>query len=146
MRRYDTKPELLQAIADAIRTQSGKTGKIAAQDFPSEILNIRNTLKFQTTNVTLNQVGFQAITFSFVPQYIEVSIFTKTFGVVHYVIDVKNNTCKQSYSIDSSTIVNYQDCSDFSENKVLYYKDGQLHIRGYYTGYVAQARITAYGI
>lgn len=40
MATYNTLRDLLRAIANAIRSKTGETGQINAQDFPSKILNI----------------------------------------------------------------------------------------------------------
>lgn len=50
---YTTLNSLLTAIAEAIRSKKGTTGKINAQNFPSEIASISTTPKTQKVTITL---------------------------------------------------------------------------------------------
>lgn len=44
--------ELLQSIANAIRTKTGKTETINAQDFPNEITNIKSISNLKTVTLS----------------------------------------------------------------------------------------------
>lgn len=68
MATYNTLTGLLSAIANAIRTKTGETGQINAQNFPSKIEGISTTPNSQkvTIEVTLEsgEVIDQAFTFN----------------------------------------------------------------------------------
>lgn len=67
MATYNTLTSLLSAIANAIRTKTGETGVINAQDFPSKIEGISTTPKSQkvTIEVTLTNTEVKDQTFTF---------------------------------------------------------------------------------
>lgn len=68
MGTYNTLTSLLTAIANAIRSKTGETGQINAQDFPSKINKISITPKTQTVTkqVSINTVlGSSTETFTF---------------------------------------------------------------------------------
>lgn len=52
MATHKTLTELFAAIADAIRSKTGSTGAIAADDFPAEIANIPTGLKVKSITTT----------------------------------------------------------------------------------------------
>lgn len=67
MATYNTLTSLLTAIANAIRSKTGETGVINAQDFPSKIDGISTTPKTQTVSqiVELNAYSSGDFTFTF---------------------------------------------------------------------------------
>lgn len=67
MATYNTLTSLLSAIANAIRSKTGETGVINAQDFPSKIEGISTTPKSQkvTIEVTLANTEVKDQTFTF---------------------------------------------------------------------------------
>ena len=67
MPTYNTLTGLLSAIANAIRSKTGETGVINAQDFPSKIEGISTTPKTQkvTIEVTLKNGEVKDIAFTF---------------------------------------------------------------------------------
>ena len=79
---YTTLNSLLTAIAEAIRNKKGTTGKINAQNFPSEIASIETSVKSQTVTktVTLAKYARQQVVFTFsnLKQVVSVSDITKT--------------------------------------------------------------------
>ena len=78
---YTTLNSLLTAIAEAIRSKKGTTGKINAQNFPSEIASIETSVKSQTVTktVTLAKYARQQVTFTFsnLKEVVGVSNITK---------------------------------------------------------------------
>lgn len=67
MATYNTLTGLLSAIANAIRTKTGETGQINAQNFPSKIEGISTTPNSQkvTIEVTLTSGEVKDIIFTF---------------------------------------------------------------------------------
>lgn len=67
MATYNTLTSLLTAIANAIRTKTGETGQINAQNFPSKIEGISTTPNSQkvTIEVTLTNSEVKDQTFTF---------------------------------------------------------------------------------
>lgn len=67
MATYNTLTGLLSAIANAIRTKTGETGQINAQNFPSKIESISTTPNSQkvTIEVTLTSSEVKDIIFTF---------------------------------------------------------------------------------
>lgn len=60
MATYNTLTGLLSAIANAIRSKTGETGQINAQDFPSEIASISTTPKTQKVSITVNLTSVES--------------------------------------------------------------------------------------
>lgn len=76
MATYNTLTSLLTAIANAIRSKTGETGQINAQNFPSEIASISTTPKTQTVEQTISMTSGEqkTVTFTF-------NNLTKVLGV-----------------------------------------------------------------
>lgn len=78
MATYNTLTSLLTAIANAIRSKTGETGQINAQNFPSEIASISagSTIKTQTVTQTISMTSYEqkTVTFTF-------NNLTKVLGV-----------------------------------------------------------------
>lgn len=94
MATYNTLTGLLSAIANAIRSKTGETGVINAQDFPSKIEGINTTPKTQTVEQTLSLAQG------------EVKSLTFTFNELTTVYGVSNFTVRKT---DGNAFGNYQD-------------------------------------
>ena len=136
MATYNTLTGLLTAIANAIRSKTGETGVINAQDFPSKIEGISTTPKTQTVEQTLSLTQG------------EVKSLTFTFNNLTTVYGIRNITVRKT---DTNPYGNYQDIDgryqaprsfieDISNNTVT------LKIQGYVdTSSVAIWSVTAIG-
>lgn len=91
---YNTLTSLLSAIANAIRSKTGETGDINAQDFPSKIGSISTTPKTQTVEQSLSLAQG------------EVKNLTFTFNELTTVYGVSNFTVRKT---DTNAFGNYQD-------------------------------------
>lgn len=94
MATYNTLTGLLSAIANAIRSKTGETGVINAQNFPSKIEGISTTPKTQTVEQTLSLAQG------------EVKNLTFTFNELTTVYGVSNFTVRKT---DTNAYGNYQD-------------------------------------
>lgn len=94
MATYNTLTGLLSAIANAIRSKTGETGVINAQDFPSKIESISTTPKTQTVEQTLSLAQG------------EVKSLTFTFNELTTVYGISNFTVRKT---DTNAYGNYQD-------------------------------------
>lgn len=65
MASYNTLTSLLTAIANAIRSKTGETGVINAQNFPSKIEGISTTPKTQTITKTIAIRSSSIVEFTF---------------------------------------------------------------------------------
>ena len=94
MATYNTLTGLLSAIANAIRTKTGDSAVINAQDFPSKIESISITPKAQTVEQTLSLAQG------------EVKTLTFTFNELTTVYGISNFTVRKT---DTNEFGNYQD-------------------------------------
>lgn len=94
MGTYNTLTVLLSAIANAIRSKTGETGVINAQDFPSKIEGISTTPKTQTVEQTLSL------------QHDEAKSLTFTFNELTTVYGITNFTVRKT---DTNAFGKYQD-------------------------------------
>ena len=94
MATYNTLTSLLSAIANAIRSKTGETGVINAQNFPSKINGISTTPKTQTVEQTLS-LGAG-----------EVKSLTFTFNNLTTVYGISNFTVRKT---NTNPFGNYQD-------------------------------------
>ena len=94
MATYNTLTSLLTAIANAIRTKTGDSAAINAQNFPSKIESINTTPKTQTVEQTLSLAQG------------EVKNLTFTFNELTTVYGISNFTVRKT---DTNAYGNYQD-------------------------------------
>ena len=119
MATYNTLTSLLTAIANAIRSKTGETGQINAQNFPSKIKGISTTPKTQTVSqvIQLEAYGKRDFTFTFNT--------LKTVYGVSTILKEKTNDNSFGQYIDvgqrNSSPVNY--IKNISGNTVTLYGD-----------------------
>ena len=116
---YTTLNSLLTAIAEAIRNKKGTTAKINAQNFPSEIANIKTgkeiiyiynngieneNYPLNISNATKNQNG---ITISGYGGFVGFNASTLTNYNIYYLIQTE--TCNFAIDADGHTIFNWDD-------------------------------------
>lgn len=65
MATYNTLTSLLTAIANAIRTKTGDSASINAQDFPNKIENISSVPKTQTVSQVISLKAYSTDDFTF---------------------------------------------------------------------------------
>lgn len=113
MATYNTLTSLLSAIANAIRTKTGETGQINAQNFPSKIEGISTTPNSQkvTIEVTLasTEVKDQTFTFNELTTIYGVSKIERPYNTnqaysSHQILDVRYYQDYDPITISGNTV------------------------------------------
>lgn len=136
MATYNTLTSLLTAIANAIRTKTGDSAAINAQNFPSKIESISTTPKTQTVEQTLSlgQGEIKNLTFTF-------NELTTVYGVSNFTV---RKTDTNDYGNYQDIDGRYQAPRSFIEN--ISNNTVTLRIQGYVdTSSIAIWSVTAVG-
>lgn len=113
MATYNTLTSLLSAIANAIRSKTGETGQINAQDFPSKIESISTRPKSQKVTITVTLTSVEAkdqvFTFNELTTIYGVSRIERPYDTnqaysSHQILDSRYNQDFDPFTISGNTV------------------------------------------